>query len=99
MLPPTTITAPTSADARPKPASSTVSSRNRPSRSSVSVDRHAGERRERSCSAYSSHIPSSTCRASAATMGVMRTAWATTIAAGVKSSPRWPSGPERERRR
>ena len=40
MLPPTTITAPTSALARPKPASSTVSRAKRPSQSRVGTARH-----------------------------------------------------------
>jgi hypothetical protein len=96
MLPPTTITAPTSAAARPKPASSTVSSSSRPSQSSVGTARQAPTPKERSCSAYSSHSASSTCRVRAARIGVTSTACAMIIAPGVNSRPRLPSGPERE---
>ena len=69
MLPPTMMTAPTSDAARPKPASTTVSSDHRVSHSSVSVDCSHDESRLRSCSRYSIHASSTIWRVSAATIG------------------------------
>ena len=51
------------------------------------------------CSWYSLHASSTDWRDSAATIGVISTAWATIIAVGVNSSPRAPSGPARDRSR
>ena len=97
MLPPTIITAPTSAAARPKPASTTVSSEKRVSQSSVQTkSRAARAPSERSCSSYSRHASSITWRASAATIGVISTVCAMTIAVGVNSRPSAPSGPARD---
>ena len=96
ILPPTTMTAPTSALARPKPASSTVSSAKRPSQSSVGTARQGPAPKERNCSAYSSQSCSIAWRDSAARIGVISRVWAITMAPGVNSSPSPPSGPLRD---
>src|SRR6516165_5302615 len=49
-------------------------------------------------SPYSPQRSSTICRAIAATIGVTSTVCAITIAAGVKRSPRFPKGPERDSR-
>ena len=99
MLPPTMITAPTSAAARPNPASTIVTSEKRRSQSSVIAAPNLLSPSDRSWSRYSSHASSTTWRESAATIGVIRIVWATTIAVGVNSSPSAPSGPARDRSR
>ena len=76
MLPPTMMTAPTSALARPKPASSAVSRLKRPSHSSVGMARQAEEPSERRWSSYSAHRSSTTWRVSETTIGVTSTACA-----------------------
>ena len=96
MFPPTMITAPTSAAARPKPASTIVTSEKRRSQSSVTAAPNRFSPSERSCSRYSSQASSTTCRESAATIGVIRIVCAITIAVGVNSSPNAPSGPARD---
>src|SRR5688572_4396852 len=58
MLPPTIITAPTSALARPKPASTAVRSEKRTSHSTVSAALAPSTPSERNCSSYSSHASS-----------------------------------------
>ena len=87
MLPPTIITAPTSAAARPKPASTTVSSEKRMSHRSVSAAVHLRAPSERSCSRYSRQASSTICRESAAMIGRIRIVCAITIAVGVKRMP------------
>lgn len=99
MLPPTISTAPTSAEARPKPASTPVSRLTRPSQSSVGTARIRPAPSERSCSPYSDQRSSTTERVSDTTMGRIRIVCANIIAAGVNRSPSGPSGPERESRR
>jgi hypothetical protein len=99
MLPPTMMTAPTSALARPKPARSAVVRLKRASQRSVGMARRMEEPSDFSCASYSSQRSSITCRVSETTIGSTSTAWATIIAAGVKSRLSSPSGPERERRR
>ena len=99
MLPPTIITAPTSAAARPKPASRAVTRLKRASRISVTTRRSGPTFMAASSSRYSIHRSSMVCRASAAMIGVTRTACATIIACGVNRSPNEPSGPERDSRR
>src|SRR6516165_7531706 len=96
MLPPTMSTAPTSAAARPKPASSAVTRLKRASKISVAT-RPAGPRRIAvSSSRYSAHKSSIVWRVSAATMGATRIICATTMACGVNNSPHDPRGPERD---
>ena len=84
MLPPTMMTAPTSALARPKPASSAVSRLKRPSHSSVGMARQVEEPSERRWSSYSAQRSSTTCRVSETTIGVTSKACAITIAVGGK---------------
>src|SRR5882724_8270930 len=96
MLPPTIITAPTSAEARPKPASTAVTRLKRPSHSSVQMAPPGVAPSDRSCSLYSTHRSSTTWRASAATIGAISTVWATIIASGVNSRPSTPNGPLRD---
>ena len=83
MLPPTIITAPTSATARPKPASATVVRAIRASHRSACTTCTRVRQRDRNWSRYSLCRSSSTCRDSAATMGVIRMVCATIIAVGV----------------
>ena len=99
MFPPTIITAPTSAAARPNPARIVVSSENRVSQSSVSAAFMRPAPSERNCSSYSRQASSIAWRESAAMIGRIRIDWAMTIAEGVKSIPRGPSGPARESKR
>ena len=66
MLPPTIMTAPTSDAARPKPASTIVTSEKRRSQSSVGAAPSFVSPSERSCSRYSCHASATTCRDSAA---------------------------------
>ena len=87
MLPPTIITAPTSEAARPKPASTIVTSEKRRSHSSVSAAPSRVSPSERSCSRYSSHASATTWRDSAAIVGVIRIVCAITIAVGVNRMP------------
>ena len=82
--------------ARPKPASTPVTSGYRASQSSVGTARRRDEPSERSCSAYSAQSSSTTLRVSDTTIGRIRTACASTIAGGVKSNASPPSGPDRE---
>ena len=99
MLPPTTITAPTSEAARPKPAITTVRSEKRVSHRTVGTARSRETPSEVSCSRYSFQASSVVWRARAATMGTTSTVCATTMAAGVKRMPKEPRGPARDSRR
>src|SRR6516165_2211384 len=99
ILPPTMITAPTSAAARPKPASSAVTRLKRPSQIRVAMRPSGPTFIAASSSWYSLAKSSMVCRVSAAMMGAMSTVWATIIACGVNRRPHDPSGPERESRR
>ena len=99
MLPPTIITAPTSAIARPNPASSTVASEKRVSHSSVSAALTVPAPSDVSCSRYSVHASATIWRDSAAMIGAIRIVCAMTIAAGVNRMPNAPSGPARDSRR
>src|SRR5712671_3856010 len=96
ILPPTIITVPTSAAARPKPASMVVVRLKRASHNSVMTRPSGPIRMAVSSSRYSAHRSSIVCRVSAARIGVTRSAWAITMAFGVNSSPSAPSGPERD---
>ena len=96
MLPPTIITAPTSASARPMPASTAVKSEYRMSQTRVSAAPMPCAPSDRSCSSYSAHASSTAWRASAAMIGKISSVWAITIAGGVKSRPSGPSGPARD---
>src|SRR5262249_45294251 len=96
MLPPTMSTAPTSAAARPKPASKAATRLKRASKISA-APRPAGPIRIAvSSSRYSVHKSSMVWRVSAATMGATRIICAMTMACGVNNSPHDPSGPERD---
>src|SRR5262245_4724241 len=99
MLPPTMSTAPTSAAARPKPASSAVTRLKRPSQIRVAMRLNGPTSIASSSSRYSVHKSSTVCRVSAATIGVISTVCATIIACGVNRRPHDPSGPARERSR
>src|SRR5882762_387429 len=99
MFPPTIITAPTSAAARPNPARIVVSSENRVSQSSVRAAFTRPAPSERSCSSYSRQASSIAWRESAAMIGRIRIACATTIAEGVNRIPSAPNGPARESKR
>src|ERR1041385_2631671 len=99
MFPPTIITAPTSAAARPNPARIGVRSEKRVSQSRVSAAFIRPAPSDRSCSSYSSQASSIAWRESAAMIGRIRIVWATTIAEGVKRIPSAPSGPARESKR
>ena len=90
------MTAPTSALARPKPASTAVDSPNRPSHSTVDTARAGPIPNEASCSRYSSHRSDVIRCASEAMMGNTKTIWAMIIAVGVNNSPNTPNGPERD---
>jgi tungstate transport system permease protein len=79
----TMMTAPTSATARPKPASATVRRLWRASQSSAAMRPPARTPSDSNCSAYSRCRSSITCRVSAATIGATRMVWAMIIAAGV----------------
>ena len=96
MLPPTIMTAPTSAIARPNPASNTVASEKRVSHSSVNTARMVRAPSEISCSRYSPHASATICRDSAAMIGVMRMVCAMIIAVGVNRIPSAPNGPARD---
>ena len=76
MLPPTIITAPTSAIARPNAASTMVTSEKRRSCSSASAETTGPAPSDWNCSAYSRHASATACRASAAISGKTSTAWA-----------------------
>src|SRR5215207_1058932 len=99
ILPPTIITAPTSAAARPKPASSAVTRLKRASHNSAATRRTGPTPSAVNSSRYSAHRSSMIWRAKAAMIGNTRMACATTMACGVNSSPSEPSGPERDSRR
>lgn len=99
MLPPTIITAPTSAAARPKPASSAVSRLKRASNNSVVMRPSEPTSIAYNSSRYSSQRSSIVWRVRAAIIGRIRRACAMIIAAGVNKIPRSPSGPERDSRR
>jgi hypothetical protein len=96
MLPPTISTAPTSALARPKPASTPVSRLTRPSHRSVGTARRRLAPSDRSCSRYSAQRSSTTERVNEMTMGRISRVWAMIIAVGVNSSASDPSGPDRD---
>ena len=96
MLPPTMMTAPTSAAARPKPASSVVTRLKRASHSSVATRPSGPTFMAASSSRYSIQRSSMVWRASAAMIGVTRIACAMIIAFGVNRMPQEPSGPERD---
>ena len=88
MLPPTIITAPTSALARPRPASTAVRSEKRMSQSTVSAAaRTPSTPSERSCSSYSRQASSTAWRQSAAMIGRMRIVCAITIALRREEQP------------
>src|SRR6516164_2102240 len=99
MLPPTMMTAPTSAAARPKPASSAVTRLKRPSQINVAMRPSGPTFMAASSSWYSLAKSSMVCRASAAMIGAISTVCATIIACGVNRRPQDPSGPERDSRR
>src|SRR6267154_1345795 len=99
MFPPTIITAPTSAAARPNPARIVVSSEKRVSQRRVSAAFTRPAPSERSCSSYSRQASSIAWRESAAMIGRIRIACATTITEGVNRIPSAPSGPARESKR
>src|SRR5215472_14456477 len=99
MLPPTMSTAPTSAAARPKPASSAVTRLKRPSQIRVVMRPNGPTSIASSSSRYSVHKSSTVCRVSAAMIGAISTVCATIIACGVNRRPQDPSGPARDRRR
>src|SRR5215468_4904457 len=73
MLPPTMSTAPTSAAARPKPASSAVTRLKRPSQISVAMRPSGPTSIAASSSRYSLHKSSTVCRVSAAMIGAIST--------------------------
>ena len=93
MLPPTMITAPTSAEARPKPARNAVARLKRPSQIKVGTARSGPTPSARSCSSYSWRRSSMVWRLSAAMIGVISTVWAMIMAAGEYSRPKPPMGP------
>ena len=95
MLPPTIITAPTSATARPKAVSSTVTTPKRRCTSIRSALSHGPAPIERSWSPPSARPSSTRRRVSAAISGTTRMLCATTMAVGVKRMPRLPNGPDR----
>ena len=82
MLPPTMITAPTSAIARPKPASATVSRLKRASHSRVADVAAAEAERAQLLVVFLAQVLDH-CAVSAATIGVTSTVCAMIIAAGV----------------
>src|SRR5260370_34201472 len=96
MFPPTIRMAPTSEIVRPKPARTAVTSRRR------AIASRCGMARSRvapsTCSAppYSAHKSADALCTSAVTIGSASTVCASTIAPGVNSIPRAPSGPERD---
>ncbi len=99
ILPPTMMTAPTSAAARPKPASSAVTRLKRASQISVATRPSGPTFIAASSSRYSIHRSSMVWRVSAAMIGATRMVWAMIIACGVNRRPHDPSGPERDSRR
>src|SRR6516225_7098615 len=99
MLAPTMMMDPTSATARPNPASNAVTSENRASQSSVLIRRSGPTSIAARSSRYSTHKSSMVWRLSAAMIGVTSTVCAIIIASGVNRSPNDPRGPERERAR
>ena len=99
MLPPTIITAPTSAMARPKPVSSAVITPRRSCTSSKAAVAAEPAPRDRSWSPPSAKADSTRRRANAAISGTTRMLWAMTMAVGVKRMPQDPSGPERDNSR
>ena len=96
MLPPTIITAPTSAMARPKAAISTVSTAQRSCTSISSAQVSGAAPIERNWSPPSRSESPTSWRVSAATIGSTRMVCAMTIALGVKRMPQEPSGPLRD---
>ena len=90
------MTAPTSAAARPKPASRIVTNEKRASHNRACTRCGGATCMAVNSSRYSLHKSSITCRVSAAMIGVIKTAWAMIMAFGVKRRPRKPSGPERD---
>src|SRR5260221_2933349 len=96
ILPPTMMTAPTSAAARPKPASSVVTRLKRASQTSVATRPTAPPFVTASSPRYTPHTSPCVCRVSAAMIGATSTVCAMIIARGVKRSSQAPSGPERD---
>src|SRR6185312_1532235 len=96
ILPPTMIIAPTSAAARPNPASNAVTRENRASQISVATRRAGPTCIAASSSRYSAHKSSTVCRVKAAMIGATKTVCATIMACGVNRIPHEPSGPERD---
>src|SRR5262249_52048306 len=96
MLPPTIITAPTSAAARPKPASAMVTSEKRASQSSTLTREEGPTAMAVNSSRYSARKSAITCRGNAAMIAEIRTCCALITARGVKRIPNLPSGQERD---
>ena len=96
MLPPTIITAPTSAIARPNAVSSIVTTAQRSCSSISSAPASGPAPIERSWSPPSRSASATTWRDSAATTGSTRIVCAMTIAVGVNRMPHAPSGPLRD---
>jgi hypothetical protein len=96
MLPPTIITAPTSETARPKAASSTVSTAMRSSHSSSRPLVHRPAPSERSCSPFCSQLDSTALARQRGHDRHHQHVCAITIRPGVNSRPQEPSGPERD---
>src|SRR6476620_1629622 len=96
ILPPTMMMAPTSAAARPKPASSATTRLKRPSQINVTTRASGPTFMAFNSSRYSVHKSSMVCRVSAAMIGATRMVWATIMAEGVNSRPSEPSGPDRD---
>jgi hypothetical protein len=96
MLPPTIITAPTSDTARPKAVKPTVSTARRSCSNISSAAVKGPAPSERSWSPPSSSASCTSRRVNAVISGSTSTACAITIAPGVKSRPKDPSGPARD---
>ena len=96
MLPPTIITAPTSAMARPKAAISTVITAQRPCTSISKAQVTGAAPIERSWSPPSRQASPTNWRVSAATIGSTSMVCAMTMAVGVNRMPHEPSGPLRD---
>ena len=96
MLPPTIITAPTSATARPKAVSAIINTAKRSCSSISRADKNGPAPSERSWSPPLRRASITNRRESAAMSGTTNTVCAITMAVGVKSKPHSPSGPERD---
>ncbi len=99
ILPPTIMTAPTSAAARPKPASSAVSRLKRASHNRVAMRPAGPTSIAVNSSRYSPQRSSTVWRVSAAMIGTISMVCAITMADGVNRMPNSPSGPDRDSNR